>query len=524
MKIIYMPVSKTIVATVVASSVLLSAHLWSQTAVPPTTTVTSGPATEVLAEENYVLQRLAPPSHPPFRSTLGEAAYTAAKQAAENASRLSRSRFIPEQAPITPMPQAPSGPPTLVFQNFNGASCTDGGSPPDTDGAVGHTHFVEITNSNINIWNKASPPALVKSVSQAQFFNYFTTGLFDGRAVYDPVWERWILTADAGAESSSVQRFFIAVSKTSDPTGAFFVYNINVSKFLGAGNVFDFPDLGFDQDSVIVTANAFVDGGPFLYGAALAIAKARLYNGLSFSVPFFTGLAGGVTPPIVLDQNAQTFLISAPTSASAFPIYAMTNSSHPGSTALVSSSITVPGYTMPRQAHQPGTTKTLDTANNSFLNHSTQNGNDLWQVHTIDYQGFPTPKFYRIDTSANSVKQSGIFHKSSTSDDFNASIAANSQGDIFVTWNATDAGNGINAQVLFSGKRNGDATIPNGGVVGFTSSTFYAPTAQADGQRWGDYSAVTIDPSVSTGLRAWLVNEKIDSQPLWGSRIMKVGF
>ena len=110
----------------------------------------------------------------------------------------------------------------------------------------------------------------------------------------------WIVTADAGAESSIIQRFFIAVSKTSDPTSAFFVYNINVSKFLGAGNVFDFPDVGFDQDSVVVTANVFVDGGPFLYGAAIAIAKARLYNGLGFSVPFFTKLHGGTTPPIAL--------------------------------------------------------------------------------------------------------------------------------------------------------------------------------------------------------------------------------
>jgi len=41
-------------------------------------------------------------------------------------------------------------------------------------------------------------------------------------------------------------------------------------------------------------------------------------------------------------------------------------------------------------------------------------------------------------------------------------------------------------------------------------------------QRWGDYSAVTLDPSNEAN--AWLVNEKINNNSIWGSRIITIGF
>src|SRR5205814_8137638 len=132
----------------------------------------------------------------------------------------------------------PAAPPTMAVKNFSGASQIDTTRPPDTEGAVGATQFVETTNSQVNIYNK-SDASLAKSVTLASFFNYTTQALFDPRVVYDPVWKRWIVTADAFAESSTVQKFFIVVSKTSNATGAFYVYNRNVIVFLGACEFLD---------------------------------------------------------------------------------------------------------------------------------------------------------------------------------------------------------------------------------------------------------------------------------------------
>jgi len=356
---------------------------------------------------------------------------------------------------------------------------------------------------------------LAKSVTLATFFGYTTEALFDPRVVYDSTWNRWIVTSDAFAESDTVQRFFIAVSTSADPTGTFFIYNLNVTFF--TGDFFDFPQLGIDQDAVLFTANIF--NGTSFHGADFfSVAKARLYNGLGFSVPVFTGLVGTLAPPIVRDQNSSTFLIASPPSGTTFSKYTASNTSK-GATITGPVSITVPSYSVPPSAAQPGTAKLLDTSDSRFVNVSTQSGNDLWQTHTIALGSFPAPKFYRLNTSTNTVSQSGFYFASATSDDFNASIAANDAGNCFVTWTSTDPSHAKNAQVRLSGKLSGDAGIA-AGPIAVTSGTFYHPSAD-NPERWGDYSAVTTDPLDAAN--AWLVNEKSNGLK-WGSRIVRFGF
>jgi len=504
-------IKKFSLAAIIGCVALLSVvPLGAQQPIAPTGTLEVAPATVVNAQPNYVMEQPAFPREIPFRPTMDRTAYDAAKAQANF--------YGPRAAkPITET-LAPLATPVIRNFNFNGHSSTDGARPPDTHGAVGTTHFVQVTNSHIDMWTRAAtPPTLAKSVTLATFFGYTTEALFDPRVVYDSTWNRWIVTADAFAESSTVQRFFIAVSTTADPTGPFFTYNLNVTFF--TGDFFDFPQLGIDQDAVLFTANIF--NGTSYHGADFfCVAKARLYNGLGFSVPVFTGLVGTLAPPIVRDQNSSTFLIAAPPSGTTFSKYTAMNTSK-GATLTGPVSITVPSYSVPPAAHQPGTTKLLDTSDSRFVNASTQSGNDLWQTHTIALGGFPAPKFYRLNTSANTVSQSGFYFASATSDDFNASIAANDAGNCFVTWTSTDASAGKNAQVRLSGKLSGNAGIA-AGPTAFTSPTFYHPSAD-NPERWGDYSAVTTDPLNSAN--AWLVNEKINNGGLlWGSRIVRFGF
>jgi hypothetical protein len=472
-------------------------------------------AQEVNAQPSFVMAQPLAPFAIPFRSTMGESDYAAAKQRANSA-------YAPGVTKPFPLAPTPLGPPVIKTNNFNGHSETEGFFPPDTHGAIGVNHFVEVTNSHFDVFSKASPPALVKSVTLATFFNYTAQTLFDPRVVHDNTWHRWIVTAVAFPESTTVQRLFIAISKTSNPAGAFFIYNVDVD-FFNNNDFYDFPQLGIDQDAVLFTANIFPAAGGFSGADFFSVAKARLYNGLSFSFPVFTRLAATLAPPIVLDQNASTFLIAAPPSGTTLTKYTATNTSRPSSTRLVPSTVTVPSYDVPPNAHQSGTAQVLDTSDSRFVNASTQNGTDLWQTHTINFFGSPTPFFYRINTSTNALKQSGFYSASGTSDDFNASITANTAGNCFVTWTSTDASIRVNAQVRLSGKLSADAGI-TAGTAGFTSPTFL--TGNFDPgfgiQRWGDYSAVTLDPSNEA--TAWLVNEKINSSSIWGSRIITIGF
>ena len=83
-----------------------------------------------------------------------------------------------------------------------------------------------------------------------------------------------------------------------------------------------------------MTGNIFdTPTGAFKFAALLPVAKARVYNGLGFSVPIFTGLVATLAPPIVRDQNAATFLIAAPLNSNALRKYTLRNSSRvPGVT------------------------------------------------------------------------------------------------------------------------------------------------------------------------------------------------
>jgi len=229
-------------------------------------------------------------------------------------------------------------------------------------------------------------------------------------------------------------------------------------------------------------------------------------------------LAGTLAPPIVLDANTNTYLVAADAPDNKVTLYTLTNSAT--SPALSSATIPVTDFTLPPDAAQPGTTATLDTLDGRFVNVSTQTGNSLFQVHTINIGGYARPRFYEFDTVNRTVIQSGTFSRSSASYDFNASIAANSSKDVFVTWSATDPGNSINAEVRFSGRLHGDTSgvIPSPGSLLYGSATFYNVTGSGV-QRWGDYSAVSLDPADATGLTAWIVNERILSASSWGSRI-----
>jgi hypothetical protein len=507
------------------------------TVIKPTGVATSVEAeerTEEAIEKDQAAFALMPqrPFNKPFMPTMSRANYDAAKRAAEQARRVSRSTVSGPQ---------PLAPPVLIGPNFNGVSETASCgaflcAPPDTHGAVGPKNFVAVTNYRVSVYNKGG--GLIKRTSLNAFFgvSLLFEQLFDPRVVYDRTWNRFIIVATriSFSAADTDQYFYLAVSKTGNPAGAYWKYIVFFGDgVIDNGDYWDYPQLGMDQDSVILTGNIFESpSGAFKGAAMMPVAKARVYNGLGFSVPLFDSLPGTLAPPIVLDQNAGTFLVAAEPNDSDLDLFIGENLSQPAAATLtLQSNIAVAAYTTPPNALQPGTASTLDTLDGRFVNASTQIGNSLWNVHTINIGGFAVPRFYKINTASNTIRQSGTFFATATSDDFNASIAANDDNDAFVTWSATDTGvPSSQAQVRFSGRQEAfDAlgSMNSPGTAMFTSPTFYngfdCPSC-----RWGDYSAVTIDPQTygacAAGQRAWIVNQRINSQSLWGTRIGRIGF
>jgi hypothetical protein len=456
-----------------------------------------------------------------FFPTVDPADYAAAK-AAPAAAPGAGNRSDGSQG-AAPQPYA-TPPVTGNFEGVNAGVCCL--RPPDTHGAVGPSHFVEVVNNRVVVFNKAG--AVLKNTNLSSFFGT-TEFLFDPRVVYDPIWNRWVILATrlATAPTDTVRRFRIAASLTSDPTGSFFRFTFNFSG--SNGDWWDYPGLGFDQDAVIVTGNVFhCTANPcgtfssFVSGRVTPIAKARLYNGLGFGVPIFS-TGGSPQPPLVLDQN-NIAVIARVAGGSTVQLFRLANGSN-ASQATFSApfNVNVGAYSIPPvDAAQPGTVNLLDTLDGRFQNASTQFGGRLYQVHTVNLSAGdagprPTPRIYSINWGANALIFADTVFANLTSYDFNPSIAASAANRALVVWTSTRTGaSPANAQVRVSGKDAGDFSFPStAGSFVFGSGTFYNPTAD-NPERWGDYSAVSVDPSNSK--RFWFVNERIINNAIWGSR------
>jgi hypothetical protein len=458
----------------------------------------------------------------PFLPTMDFTEYAAAKAMAPIAPSNVR--------PAIASGQAPSNPPTHGVAKCNGlgqnqAVSGGGGFPPDTHGAVGADHFGQVVNSGIQFYTKAltgrCPTSIVLSSTLSAFMGYSAQGLFDPRLIYDMTYNRWVVSVEAFPESSTVQWQFIAVSKDSDPTHGWFFYSFNMADLLGDGTGFfwDFPDIGYDEEAIILTGSVF-HGKTFNNAEAVFLPKHRMYAGLNFSFCFFNlGNGGTATPPKVLDQSPFTTITMAlpGSSPGTIRLTKWTGTSHACPTLVegptdVASDV---NFVLPPNATQPGTTQVLDASDTRFETAGTQFGEPvfgepilLWQANTISSSGLPTAVAYRMDVGANTVPETCQFFTTDVSNDFNASITANFSGTTFIAWSSTDAVNNHNPQARFTGKKLGDgcATLLPGILDKESPQPLtgnFDPNVGA--QRWGDYSAVTLDPADQT--QAWGVNE-----------------
>ena len=160
--------------------------------------------------------------------------------------------------------------------------------PPDTDGAVGPNHIVELINGAYAVYNKSG--GFVQSTGLDKFWlNAGVTpsgafpSTFDPRVVYDPVSTRWFASAldhGSGTGSNYVNNFLLAVSNSSDPTAGWKGFKIAGAPGTSTtdGRFTDFDTLGYNRDQVYLTAKNFP--GNFADSTTiLAVPKASLLAG-----------------------------------------------------------------------------------------------------------------------------------------------------------------------------------------------------------------------------------------------------
>jgi hypothetical protein len=429
----------------------------------------------------------------------------------------------PSQRHATP---AGNTPPALRGINFAATNQSQSGSfPPDNDLAVGRNHVVQVTNFAVSIFNKSG--GFVKRTSFATFFNT-SDFVFDPRVIYDPYWDRFVILGlgSTGSGASLVRTFRLAISTSGDPTGGYLLYSFGVGNV--SGDALDFEQLGMDQDAILTTVVNFKGNGGF-DNWVQAFSKARMYSGQGTSFNVFGGNPCRITPPYVLDQNVNSYFLTACPNDNKVTIKRMVNSSRLPPTYTAQAAISVPAYTSPPTAPQPGVNYPLETSlSNAFENRTIQFGNNLWAVHTITDVS-ATPRWYHFNPSANTQLANGEWFRSGTSSDWRPHLTANLSGELFGTWMSVDSQNNVNLQVRYIGEQgNTTAGTGAGSLLAGSTQPLTGQTFPAGRNRTGDYSAAALEPTAIIGCaanrRAWIVGEKTASANVWGSQIGRIGF
>jgi hypothetical protein len=134
---------------------------------------------------------------------------------------------------------------------------------------------MEALNSEVVIQDRSGN--VLSAITNWTFWSSLgVTESFDAHVLYDPYAQRWIFSSAAG-ERSSNSAVLIGVSQTSDPTGGWNIYRVNLGS---SANWIDYPTLGFNKNWIVVQANIFtIAGNSFVNSTIWAFDKADLYAG-----------------------------------------------------------------------------------------------------------------------------------------------------------------------------------------------------------------------------------------------------
>src|SRR3954470_22189644 len=213
----------------------------------------------------------------------------AGSRAAERVENPGRSvPQLPKVIKKSQMVSAPAPAPSASFEGLDFATWGSG-HPPDTNGDVGPTYYMQTINVSLGIFEKSTGNRVAAFtfnafMSQGNFGNLCDTDNFgDPVVLYDSFEDRWFVTDFAfkldGSGNVSPQHVFecFAVSKTGDPvTGGWNFYSIETPGGLG-----DYPKFGVWPDGIYMSANMFGygAGASFIGPHVWAIDKAQMYAG-----------------------------------------------------------------------------------------------------------------------------------------------------------------------------------------------------------------------------------------------------
>ncbi len=404
-------------------------------------------------------------------------------------------------------------------------------APPDTNGTVGATQYVQWVNSSFAIFNKSTGALIAGPTAGNTLWSGFGGGCQtnnDGDPVvlYDKAAQRWVFSQFSVTTTPYLQ--CIAVSTTSDATGTFNRYSFQYSNFD------DYPKMGVWSDGYYETFNMF-NGNTFVGADACAYNRtAMLAGSAATQVCFQQGSSVGGLLPSDIDGTT-----APPAGSPNYMLYFGTNNLnlfkfHVDFTTPSNSTFTGPTV-IPVAAFSPlcgggtcvpqsGTTQQLDSLADrlmyrlAYRNFGTHES--LVVNHSVTAGSSGGVRWYEIQNPSGTptVAQQSTFAPDSNYR-WMGSIAMDQAGDMAAGYSV--AGSSLSPTIRYTGRVPTDPSGTMEAEVNVVTGTGSQTTGLS---RWGDYSAMQVDPVDDCTF--WYTTEYIKTNGTfnWNTRIANFKF
>ena len=407
-------------------------------------------------------------------------------------------------------------------------------APPDTVGAVGATQYVQVVNTGLAVFSKATKSVIYGPVPTSSLWAGFGGGCQtnndgDATVVYDKAADRWVISQFSVSTTPYLQ--CVAVSQTSDATGAY-----NRYAFSYGNTAFpDYPKTGVWPDGYYTTFNIF-NGNSFGGAKLCAYDRAAMLSGAAATQQCFqlstsfggvlpSDLDGSTAPPAGSPNYMVNFGANSLNLWKFHVDWANTaNTTLTGPTNLAVAAFTAAcsgGTCIP----QSGTSQKLDslgdrlmfrlayrnfgTSESLVVSHSVKTGTAKRDLHT-------GVRWYEVRSPGATPT---VHQQSSFSPDTNyrwmGSVAMDKLGDMALGYSVSSST--MHPAIRYTGRLAGDAL----NTMQAEASIIEGGGSQTGSQlaRWGDYSAMTIDPVDDCTF--WYTNEYIQTNGAfnWSTRI-----
>ena len=391
---------------------------------------------------------------------------------------------------------------------------TPDAAPPDTNGAVGATQYVQWVNESFAVFDKGTGALIAGPIKGNTLFQNLGGGCAanndgDPIAQYDKAAGRWVMTQFSVSTTPYLQ--CIAVSQTSDATGAYNLYAFSY------GTQFpDYPKLGVWPDAYYISFNMF-NGNSFIGSKACAYDRLAMLAGAAATQVCFqlSSSFGGLLPSdldgiIAPPAGSPDFFVNfGSNSLNVWKFHVdfviPANSTFTGPAKIAVAAFTAAcgggGTCIP----QRGTSQKLDSladrlmyrlAYRNFLdgheslvvNHSVTTGGRKSAVVGVRWYELRNPAGGTIASGTPIVYQQGTFSPDSNYR-WMGSIAMDKAGDIALGYSVSSGS--LYPSIAYTGRVPGDTL----GTMEAENSILSGGGSQLRNlSRWGDYSSMSVDP------------------------------